>query len=103
MFIIIHVTVWLFFRLLLDVCLKQRTQFLIIMKFMILICPLCYSMCPGLSSVVSQCLSHRLRQELNALPDVKISVNDIMIKAVANAIRSYPAVNCEWRDDVIRR
>ena len=46
---------------------------------------------------------HRLRQELNALPDVKISVNDFVIKAVANAIRLFPAVNCEWRDDVIRR
>ena len=60
-------------------------------------------MYPGLSHVLSPCPLHRMRQELNALPDVKISVNDIVIKAVANAIRLYPAVNCEWRDDVIRR
>lgn len=58
---------------------------------------------PGLSYVVSHSVPHRLRKELNALPDVKISVNDIVIKAVANAIRLYPVVNCEWRDDVIRR
>ena len=45
----------------------------------------------------------RLRKELNAVPDVKISVNDILIKAVATAVRHNPIVNCEWRDDVIRR
>ena len=45
----------------------------------------------------------RLRKELNAVPDVKISVNDILIKAVATAVRHNPIVNCEWRDDVIRK
>jgi len=48
-------------------------------------------------------LTLRLRKELNALPDIKISVNDILIKAVATAVRHNPVVNCEWRDDVIRR
>lgn len=99
---IVAATVWLC-RLLPDVCLKQRAQFLITMKPMTSICLLCYSMYPGLSHVMSQSVSNRLRKELNGLPDVKISVNDILIKAVANAIRLYPAVNCEWRDDVIRR
>lgn len=101
--IVDEIALLLFCRPLLDVYLKRRPLFPITMKYMILTCLLCYSMCPGLSYVVSQSVPHRLRKELNALPDVKISVNDIVIKAVANAIRLYPVVNCEWRDDVIRR
>ena len=70
---------------------------------MTLTCLLCYGMSSGVSHVTSQRLPHRLRKEFNAIPDVKVSVNDIVIKAVANAIRLDPVVNCEWRDDVIRR
>jgi pyruvate dehydrogenase E2 component (dihydrolipoamide acetyltransferase) len=33
---------------------------------------------------------------------VKISFNDIIVKAVAMALRSHPKVNASWRGDVIR-
>ena len=34
---------------------------------------------------------------------VKVSYNDIMIKAVARALRDVPAVNASWSDDAITR
>jgi pyruvate dehydrogenase E2 component (dihydrolipoamide acetyltransferase) len=39
---------------------------------------------------------------LNARGDVKISVNDIVIKAVAAALRQHRACNAWWQDDHIR-
>ena len=42
------------------------------------------------------------REELNARGDVKISVNDIVIKAVAAALRQHRACNAWWQDDHIR-
>lgn len=45
-----------------------------------------------------------LRRQVNAsLPDVKISVNDFVIKAVAAAMRRVPAANASWSDSGIRR
>ncbi|HEU4648062.1 MAG TPA: dihydrolipoamide acetyltransferase family protein [Gemmatimonadales bacterium] len=35
-------------------------------------------------------------------PSVKVSVNDIIIKAVATALRRHPACNAWWQDDHIR-
>lgn len=42
------------------------------------------------------------RKQLNAVSPVKISFNDIIIKAAAMALRKHPAVNAGWMDDVIR-
>lgn len=41
------------------------------------------------------------RQEINALPDTKISFNDMIIKAVAIALRKHPQVNSSWAGDKI--
>lgn len=43
-----------------------------------------------------------LRDQVKAaLPDRKISYNDILIKAVARALREHPLVNAQWSDDAI--
>lgn len=45
-----------------------------------------------------------LRNELKArLPDLKISYNDILIKAVARALKDHPEVNASWGDKEIVR
>lgn len=44
-----------------------------------------------------------LRKQLNALDDVKISFNDMVIKAVGLALREHPNVNSSWYGDFIRR
>ena len=45
-----------------------------------------------------------LRRQLNeAVPTGKISVNDFIIKAVAQAMGQVPAVNAAWTDTAIRR
>jgi pyruvate dehydrogenase E2 component (dihydrolipoamide acetyltransferase) len=43
-----------------------------------------------------------LREEINDGSDVRISVNDLVIKAVAQAHLRVPAVNVIWTADVIR-
>jgi len=43
------------------------------------------------------------RKAINALPDTKVSFNDLVVKASAMALREHPAVNSSWRADVIRR
>jgi pyruvate dehydrogenase E2 component (dihydrolipoamide acetyltransferase) len=43
------------------------------------------------------------RSKLNEVSDVKISFNDIIVKACAVALRRHPAVNSSWMDDVIRK
>lgn len=43
------------------------------------------------------------RAKLNEVSDVKISFNDIVVKACAHALRRHPAVNSSWLDDVIRK
>jgi pyruvate dehydrogenase E2 component (dihydrolipoamide acetyltransferase) len=40
------------------------------------------------------------RNVINALPDTKISFNDMVIKACAMALRKHPQVNTQWKDDV---
>ncbi len=42
------------------------------------------------------------RKKLNAKSPVKISFNDIIIKAVSLALRKHPAVNATWNEDFIR-
>jgi pyruvate dehydrogenase E2 component (dihydrolipoamide acetyltransferase) len=43
------------------------------------------------------------RVQLNELSPVKISFNDLVVKAVALSLRQHPAVNASWMGDKIRR
>ena len=43
------------------------------------------------------------RQAINELSPVKISFNDMLIKACAMALRQHPAVNSSWMGDFIRQ
>jgi len=43
------------------------------------------------------------RTHLNELSPVKISFNDLVVKATALALRQHPAVNASWLGDKIRR
>jgi pyruvate dehydrogenase E2 component (dihydrolipoamide acetyltransferase) len=43
------------------------------------------------------------RKGLNEVSPVKISFNDLIIKACAMALRQHPAVNSSWKGDFIRR
>jgi len=42
------------------------------------------------------------RAQYNSIPDVKISYNDMIIKACALALRQHPQVNSQWFSDKIR-
>lgn len=42
------------------------------------------------------------RKSMNEISPVKISFNDMVIKAVASAIRQNPKVNVSWRGDTMR-
>ena len=42
------------------------------------------------------------RKQINALPDTKISFNDIVIKASAMALRKHPRVNSQWTGDTTK-
>lgn len=44
----------------------------------------------------------QLRKQLNTVSPVKISFNDLVVKAVAAALRQHPAVNSSWMGDTIR-
>ena len=44
-----------------------------------------------------------VRMQLNEISPVKISFNDLVVKAVALALREHPAVNSSWMGDKIRR
>ncbi|OJX28121.1 MAG: pyruvate dehydrogenase [Chryseobacterium sp. 36-9] len=41
------------------------------------------------------------RKEINSVPDTKVSFNDMVIKAVAVALRKHPQVNSSWAGDKI--
>lgn len=43
------------------------------------------------------------RISMNDIEGVKVSFNDMVIKACALALREHPTVNSSWLDDVIRR
>ena len=43
------------------------------------------------------------RTQLNEISPAKISFNDMIVKAVALALRQHPAVNASWLGDKIRR
>jgi pyruvate dehydrogenase E2 component (dihydrolipoamide acetyltransferase) len=42
------------------------------------------------------------REQMNAISDVKISMNDIVVKAAAAALRKHPNINSSWLDTKIR-
>jgi len=42
------------------------------------------------------------RAQINTVAPVKVSFNDIVIKAVAVALKQHPSVNSSWREDKIR-
>lgn len=43
------------------------------------------------------------RAQMNDVSDVKISFNDMVVKAAAMALRKHPAVNSSWMGDFIRQ
>lgn len=44
-----------------------------------------------------------LRRQINASDAVKVSVNDLVVKAVGAALRDVPDANAVWTDDATRR
>ncbi len=53
----------------------------------------------------SMCMDNLMdiRKQINAVSPVKISVNDMMIKAVALSLTKHPDVNSSWMGDFIRQ
>ena len=39
------------------------------------------------------------RKEINAIPDTKVSFNDMVLKACAMALKSHPQINTQWTND----
>ncbi len=44
----------------------------------------------------------KARDAINSVAPIKISFNDIILKAAAQALRAHPKVNVSWRGDFIR-
>jgi pyruvate dehydrogenase E2 component (dihydrolipoamide acetyltransferase) len=42
------------------------------------------------------------RKQINEIPDVKVSFNDLVIKASAMALRKHPKVNSQWTGDTTK-
>ena len=42
------------------------------------------------------------RSQYNSIPDIKISYNDMIVKACALALRQHPQVNSQWFDDKMK-
>ena len=42
------------------------------------------------------------RKKLNAISEVKLSFNDLIVKSCAHALRKHPAINSSWMEDRIR-
>jgi len=38
---------------------------------------------------------------INSVPDIKVSFNDMVIKACALALKKHPKINSQWKEDVI--
>jgi pyruvate dehydrogenase E2 component (dihydrolipoamide acetyltransferase) len=45
----------------------------------------------------------KARKSMNDIDGVKISFNDMVVKAVAMSLRQHPTINSSWLGDVIRR
>ena len=41
------------------------------------------------------------RSMINAVPDTKVSFNDMIIKACAMALKKHPKINSQWKEDAI--
>ena len=41
------------------------------------------------------------REQYNSVPDIKISFNDIVVKACSIALKNHPQVNSQWNDEKI--
>lgn len=41
------------------------------------------------------------RKQINEMPEVKVSFNDLVVKASAMALRKHPQVNTQWKEDVM--
>ena len=39
------------------------------------------------------------RKEINALPDTKVSFNDLVVKACAMALKTHPQINTQWTNE----
>lgn len=42
------------------------------------------------------------RKTINAIPDIKVSFNDMIVKACAMALKKHPQVNTSWNGDTTR-
>ncbi|MCM4170498.1 pyruvate dehydrogenase [Arenibacter sp. TNZ] len=42
------------------------------------------------------------REQINSLPDTKVSYNDMVVKACAMALKKHPQVNTSWNNDTTR-
>jgi pyruvate dehydrogenase E2 component (dihydrolipoamide acetyltransferase) len=45
----------------------------------------------------------KARKSMNLVEGVKVSFNDMVVKAVAMSLKQHPAINSSWLGDVIRR
>jgi pyruvate dehydrogenase E2 component (dihydrolipoamide acetyltransferase) len=41
------------------------------------------------------------RATINTIPDIKVSFNDMVVKACAMALKKHPQVNSQWREDAM--
>nr|HMS53108.1 dihydrolipoamide acetyltransferase family protein [Chitinophagales bacterium] len=55
-----------------------------------------------LKTTVTMDAAMAARKTLNEMSPVKISFNDLIVKAAAMALRHHPAINASWLGDVIR-
>ena len=55
----------------------------------------------NLTIEVSMDEAMKSRAMINALPDTKVSFNDMVIKACAMALKKHPKINSQWKEDAI--
>jgi pyruvate dehydrogenase E2 component (dihydrolipoamide acetyltransferase) len=53
------------------------------------------------TSEIDMSAASELRQQLNATGDVKITVNDLIVKAAALAIKKFPVLNASFAEDAL--
>jgi pyruvate dehydrogenase E2 component (dihydrolipoamide acetyltransferase) len=55
----------------------------------------------NLTIEVSMDVAMKSRAIINAVPDTKVSFNDMVIKACAMALKKHPKINSQWKEDAI--
>ncbi len=55
----------------------------------------------NLTIEVSMDEAMKSRAMINAVPDTKVSFNDMVIKACAMALKKHPKINSQWKEDAI--